>query len=405
MSLTLIEKGQLIKEKREEAVKIVTEAPKGKDPDGKESPKLTNDQFAKLAEIREFLDKETPEFEAAKMAEKGFAELWNEDGPITRISGHEPQGKSIFQLIAETASKATVNGASVPVDTGYKSLVSNAGTSGSGIIPYNIRRPGVLDLSEVKPTPALELIPQGETGVTNSISYLRDVTAVNGADVVAEGATKPDATVIFDEILSPVRTIAVTIDVTKQQLEDIPSMMSLLQTRLSKMTMGKTEQQSYKGTGSGQQLTGLMNTTGVQTVALGSDTLIQRILTALGLVAASSNDSSITPNGIVLRTAQWYTDIRGLRDSQGRYIIGDPQDTTAPRLWGVPVTPSNVMVANEFIVGDFDYCELLWRHGIEVAVSDSHGTNFKENKYTVRVELRAAFNVYRPASFAKGLTS
>jgi HK97 family phage major capsid protein len=69
------------------------------------------------------------------------------------------------------------------------------------------------------------------------------------------------------------------------------------------------------------------------------------------------------------------------------------------RIWGLPVVQADSITENTGLVGDLlGYTELTTRRGVEVKVSDSHGTFFVEGKQAIRADFRVALVVYRPAA-------
>lgn len=108
--------------------------------------------------------------------------------------------------------------------------------------------------------------------------------------------------------------------------------------------------------------------------------------------------------GIVLSQQDWYN-ILGIRDNQGRYLSDGPFGVTAPRIWGLPVVPSNSMSAGEFLVGSFGSgvgAQIFDRMGVEVLLSSEHGENFVNNELTVRIESRVTITCLRPEAFVSG---
>ena len=107
--------------------------------------------------------------------------------------------------------------------------------------------------------------------------------------------------------------------------------------------------------------------------------------------------------GTVLNPTDW-TKIEMLKDAQGRYIIGDPQGTVAPRLWGLPVVgehrherrhlpePARSSTARRSSIG--------WQ--IEVMISTENVDDFEKNMISIRAEERLALVVKRPAAFITG---
>jgi HK97 family phage major capsid protein len=56
--------------------------------------------------------------------------------------------------------------------------------------------------------------------------------------------------------------------------------------------------------------------------------------------------------GIVLNPINW-AGIELLKDTQGRYLFTNPQNTTTGRLWGRDVVSTQAMTQGRFLVGDF----------------------------------------------------
>ena len=76
-----------------------------------------------------------------------------------------------------------------------------------------------------------DLIAPGTTD-SNLVTYMKETTFTNAADTVAEGAAKPESTLIFDAVSDPVRKIATWLPVTEEMLEDVPALRSYLDARL-----------------------------------------------------------------------------------------------------------------------------------------------------------------------------
>jgi HK97 family phage major capsid protein len=106
--------------------------------------------------------------------------------------------------------------------------------------------------------------------------------------------------------------------------------------------------------------------------------------------------------GTVLNPTDW-TKIEMLKDSLGRYIIGDPQGTVAPRLWGLPVVSSLALTANSFLTGAFKQAAQVFdRMAVEILISTENNDDFEKNMVTIRCEERLAFVVKRPTAFVTG---
>jgi HK97 family phage major capsid protein len=99
---------------------------------------------------------------------------------------------------------------------------------------------------------------------------------------------------------------------------------------------------------------------------------------------------------------QW-AGIELLKDTLGRYLYGNPDNTTTGRLWGRPVVSTQAMTSGKFLVGDFAaHAQILDRQDANVAISYENKDNFERNMATIRIEERLALAIYRPEAFVKG---
>ena len=86
----------------------------------------------------------------------------------------------------------------------------------------------------------------------------------------------------------------------------------------------------------------------------------------------------------------------------GRYIIGNPQGTLTPTLWGLPVVATQAMTIRKFLTGAFKLGAQLfdrWDARVETGFVND---DFIKNLVTVLAEERLALAVYRPEAFIYG---
>ena len=106
--------------------------------------------------------------------------------------------------------------------------------------------------------------------------------------------------------------------------------------------------------------------------------------------------------GIVMNPVDWAF-IELMKDSQGRYLIGNPQGSISPRLWNRDVIATNAMPADSFLTGAFSLgAQLFDREDANVLISTEDQDNFIRNLITIRAEERLALADFRPESFVKG---
>jgi HK97 family phage major capsid protein len=112
-----------------------------------------------------------------------------------------------------------------------------------------------------------DLLAPGTT-TSSPVRYIRETDAVvNAAAAVAEGAAKPEATLVTE----PVRKIAVFLPVTDEIMEDAPTMASYLNERLSLFVGVAEEAQLLSGDGTAPNISGILDRSGIQTQPAGTD--------------------------------------------------------------------------------------------------------------------------------------
>lgn len=243
------------------------------------------------------------------------------------------------------------------------------------------------------------LILPGQTA-SNSIEYEREKLFTNNAAMVAEGTLKPQSELQFEDATATVRTIAHWIRTSVQILADAPGLRSIIDQRL-RYGLGLAEEgQLLNGSGTGQNLLGLV-TAATPFVAPGSLTASTPVDT-IRLMILQAALAEYPPNGIVLNPIDWAA-IEMQKDTQGRYLIGNPQGILSPTLWGLPVVPTQAMGVDKSLVGAFNLAAQIFdRQDATVDVSTEDQDNFVKNKVTIRAEERLAMAIYRPQAIVYG---
>lgn len=240
---------------------------------------------------------------------------------------------------------------------------------------------------------------QGNTNA-NTIEYYEETTFTNAAAPVPEGGTKPESVEAYTLRTETVRKIAHNIPATKESLDDNDFLESELRGRLVFGVQRAEENQLLNGSGVAPQILGLLNRSGIQTQAKGTDPTPDAFYKAMQKIRGSAGAGFAEPTGIAMHPDDW-TDIKLLRTADGIYIWGAPSDEGPDRLWGLPVRQTTAFTANTGLVGAFrPWATLVRREGITVTMSTEHSTFFVENKIMIQAEERLALKVTRPSAFA-----
>jgi len=268
----------------------------------------------------------------------------------------------------------------------------------STVSPQNLRQPGVVNMALEERTVA-DLMMEGQID-RGIIEYYEETTVTNAAAPTSEGSSKPEAALAWTLRTETARKIPVWIPATKEAMDDVSWLETQIRNRLSFMIRRTEEDQLLNGDGNAPNLRGILNRSGIQTQAKGSDPTPDAIYKAMQKVRGAGGSGFAEPTAVVLHPNDW-TDIKLLRTADGLYIWGNPSDEGPDRIWGLPVRQTTAMSEGTGLVGAFrPYAEVLRREGITITLSTEHSTYFIDNKVAILAEERLALAVYRPSAFA-----
>jgi HK97 family phage major capsid protein len=259
-------------------------------------------------------------------------------------------------------------------------------------------RQGIVNLPDRK-LRIRDLFTPGQTN-SNSIEYPVETGFTNAAAIVAEGAKKPESSLTFDMRNVPVKTIAHLFKGSRQLLDDAVGLVSYIDGRARYGLLFAEEAQLLYGNGASGNIFGVMPQASPYTApfTVSTETPIDRLRLAILQATLALYPAS----GIALNDTDWAR-IELTKDTQGRYIIGQPQGQIGPTLWGLPVATTLAMTPNDFLVGAFRLgAQIFDRMSIEVLISTENNDDFEKNMITIRAEERLALAVYRPQAFVKG---
>lgn len=279
---------------------------------------------------------------------------------------------------------------------GFKTITSITASAGTGV--WSDRLPGVIEES-LRPLSIRDLLDVGTTE-SNLIEWVRELVYTTNADVVSEGAVKPESNITYERQDVPVRTIAHWIKASKQVLADFKQLQTLINGRLRWGLKIKEEDQILFGDGTGENILGLIPQATAYNTALnvGGDTMIDTIRHGILQVRLAFYPSS----GVVMSPVDWHN-LELTKDNQNRYLIASPTARTPPMIWGQPVVESDGMTYGDFLVGAFRMAATLFdREEAAILLSTEDGDNFVRNLVTILCEERLALAVTRPKAFVYG---
>lgn len=260
-----------------------------------------------------------------------------------------------------------------------------------------------------------DLVSVRTTG-SDTVEYVEQTSHTNNAAPVAEatssaapttgassgaaltlatgGGYKPEGAWAFERKTATVKTIAEWVPATKRSLADAGQLEGLINDELRKDIEEVEDSQILNGSGSGENLTGILATSGIQTQAFSTD-LFESVRKGITLAKTVGR---VNPNGIVMNPAD--VEKVDLAKDANQQFYGLGPFAMGPRtLWGLPIVESEAQTAGAATLGDFSKAVLWDREQTTVTMTDSHADFFIRNLVAVLAEERVAFAVTRPKAF------
>lgn len=288
--------------------------------------------------------------------------------------------------IAKMEVKANITSATTDANGSAGSLVNP--TRLAGIIAPTEQRLTLRDLIMAGSTDSNAIIFHRETGFTN-----------NAKAQTGEGEKLAQSDIKFDEQTVGVKTLGHFVKISSQILDDASQLASHIDGRLLYGLKLVEDLQILNGDGLNNNLKGIMSqaTTFADPASMTSYTLIDQLRLAMLQAILAEYPAS----GHVLNPIDW-AKIELTKDDNGRLIIGNPQGSATPTLWGVPVVATQAMGAGSFLTGAFSMgAQLFDRQQSTIEVGFEHD-DFTRMLLTIRATERVALAVYRPEAFIKG---
>lgn len=251
------------------------------------------------------------------------------------------------------------------------------------------------------------------------IEYFRQVgfTSVSGAPTnnaatVAERnagstnfAAKPQSGFSFVGEQVAVKTLAHWEAAHRNVLADEPQLRSIIDNELMYGLRLLEDNQILNGDGVGENLKGILQTSGIQTYLWSSgasapakDTRADAIRRAATLAYLAYYE----PSGVVVHPTDWER-IELAKDDNGQYLIAlSVAMGGEPKVWRMPVVDTPAIAVGTCLTGAFGTgAQLYDREQASIRISEQHSDFFVRNAIVVLAEQRLALAVKRPEAFVK----
>lgn len=393
-----------------------------------------------LAKGRDLLDqiKVAKDDEALLAAAKSLAA---EIGPLAeadldgqRFTKSDPRSngrKSLGQQVTESLQykkmldSLNIKGPSdrIPANThvqseaiAIKSLFTGGSSTSAGAFVVN-EDSGIYEPLGRKELTIRDLVAVRSTG-SDAVEYVRQTSHTNNAGPVAEatssappttgaalngplvnnpnGGYKPEGAWAFERDTAVVKTIAEWVPASKRAVADVKQLEGLINDELRSDVADAEEAQILLGDGTGENLPGIMTTTGRQMQAWVTDIFT----TTRKAKTKAQTIGRVNPSAYVF-SPEDVEQIDLARDLEGRFYAGGPFAAGQRTLWGIPYLASESMPTGRGLLGDFKKAVLWDREQTTVTMTDSHADFFIRNLVAILAEERVAFAVTRATAFVE----
>ncbi len=297
---------------------------------------------------------------------------------------------------------------------GVKDILSGGDTTSAGAL-VDRQWLGLLDALGTfqRPLVLRDLITSGQTG-SDAVEYARITGYTNAAAPVAEAtgpvsgtganvaaSTKPQSALTLEKVVANVKTIAHWLPATKRALSDAGQLRTLIDNWLRYGLEEELEDQMVNGDGTGENLEGILNVSGIQAQAWDTNLLVttRKARTKVRTVGRAVATAYLLNPEDNERIDLMRDDSGGA--GTGQFLFGSPAGMQVQTLWGLPRVESEAIPAGTGLVGDFRRAVLWDREQAAISVSDSHDDFFVRNLVAILAEMRAAFGVVSAPAFVE----
>lgn len=249
------------------------------------------------------------------------------------------------------------------------------------------------------------LLPTGSTNA-QTISFVKEANAENGAAAVAEGSTLAQSDIDLVESTVKLEKIGTYLRITEEMMSDIPALTSFLSARIPQRILAAEDNEILNGDGSTPNLDGLF-TDGTAFAAGGFANAIESAneYDALMVALNQLQLANYKANVIMLNPTDLHKIVL-LKSTANEYLKNQIYQGLQPSIAGVPIVTNTAVTAGKFLAMDSNRATQLWvRQNLAVEFSKEDSTNFRDGFITVRATERVALSNYEPKAIVQGTFS
>lgn len=286
---------------------------------------------------------------------------------------------------------ATVSGQ--PMTPQATTITGGSSTSaGPFVVPDYL--PGFTPYMRKKPV-MLNLVGVGETQ-SDTVDYTLQTSVSTAAAEVAENAVTAESAIAFSRTAASVVEMAHFVPVTRRALADAGQLRTIIEQDLLAGVIDRIDTQIASGNGSGQNLTGIYNASGILTFAVGASQVdaLMHLMTLLAIQAGVYGE----PEAIGMYPSDWES-VRLKKDNDGNYLFGPPNIPGPKTAFGTTIVTSPVFTNGTPLGGLFSQYATAWMREAPQVFIGLDGNDFTYRRVSILAEARLAFATKRATGF------
>lgn len=341
--------------------------------------------------------------ETARKQEEFNAVIIKHGEEITKLKTNPPIGgkgyKSLNEAIqaafmekAEEIATIVKNGGkqekSLNISVKAAVVMGNASTIGSGTTQYSLtENTGIISQIRKREMTYLAEVSVGRIG-SNIAMWIEETDEQGTPIFIAEGVSKTQLSVIYQEKTASVKKAAVYGKVTTEMMADLPQLISYIENNLMKRLDIVIENNLLTGAAGGDNVTGLKTfATAFSAGALANLIVSANELDVLEAIALQVKTAFGLPKSVFIHPSTMAA-IKLIKDSTGRPVWKDYVTIDGSmNISGLKVIESTAVTAGEFIGGDTTVANVLIREDMNIQIG-LDGNDFTQNKKTILLEKR-----------------
>ncbi|WP_231366522.1 MULTISPECIES: phage major capsid protein [unclassified Thioalkalivibrio] len=208
----------------------------------------------------------------------------------------------------------------------------------------------------------------------------------------------------FNRLTFQARWLGVLIKTSRELMEDSPNAGDAVNRALAGALAAEWDRAALFGSGDAPEPLGLVNTTGVHEVSMGTDgAALEGYAQMLEAVSLTTSDNAEPPSAMIMAPRTLYQGISGLTDTTGQPLEAPRVLRDVPMLdtSGVPIDEEQGQATNasRIVIGDFSHLLLGVRSSVRIEIlREVFGQN---HQLGIVAWIRADVQVAHPKAFAQ----